>query len=125
MSDVDLGECGDLHNGCLNITFADFRIYFTSLDDKRRLFQLNRKKNPFSLNENNVCQVFYFSCGCVVILASFDYQENIFVRKISNHHFRRRLLFLLWPLMGFLDHKFDGLLILAWPHPLLLLSASK
>lgn len=77
MSDVDLGECGDLHNGCLNITFADFGIYFTSLDDKRRLFQLNKKKNPFSLNENNVCQVFYFSCGCVVILASFDYQENI------------------------------------------------
>lgn len=56
MSDVDLGECGDLHNGCLNITFADFRIYFTSLDDKRRLFQLNRKKKSFfSLNENNVC----------------------------------------------------------------------
>ena len=44
MSDVDLGECGDLHNGCLNITFADFRIYFTSLDDKQRLFQLNKKK---------------------------------------------------------------------------------
>ena len=44
MSDVDVGECGDLHNGCLNITFADFRIYFTALDDKRRLFQLNKKK---------------------------------------------------------------------------------
>ena len=44
MSDVDVGECGDLHNGCLNITFADFRICFTTLDDKRRLFQLNKKK---------------------------------------------------------------------------------